>query len=270
MPGVIPAPGALPASRLDDLVGLVPAAGRATRLGPLPGSKEVLPLAYRRAPGGGLKMETALDRLLGSFATSGIRRSLVLLRQDKWDVPAWIGRGTDRGVEVAYRIVGDTASSVETLDAARPFLGADDRAALGFPDIVYHPPDTFARLAAAQTSTGAAVVLGLFPCDAPERSDMVEVAPDGAVLGVRVKQPDAGLRWAWGQAVWDRRFTDLLSRTLREAGDHPGELYPGHVVQRALTEGLPVRAVAFEDGVFLDTGTPVGLRKAVAWLEGRA
>lgn len=249
-----------------DVVGLIPAAGFATRLGALPCSKEVLPLVYRRDPDGAPRATSGLDRLLSSFAASGVERAIVLLRHGKWDIAARVGDGREHAVEVAYRVIPSTGSVVETLLAATPFLEGC-RVALGFPDIVYRPRDSFARLAREQESSGAAVVLGLFPCDAPSRSDMVEVDEGGRVLAVRVKEPDVGLRWAWGQAVWDARFTELMGRLRVEPGPRVGELYPGHAVQRALDEGLPVRGVRFHDGVFLDTGTPEGLEKAMEWLE---
>lgn len=249
-----------------DVVGLIPAAGLATRLGVLPCSKEVLPLAYRRDPDGSPRAVSGLDRLLGSFAASGVERAIILLRDGKWDIPAWVGDGRGHGVDVAYRVLPSTGSVVETLLAAMPFLEGC-RAALGFPDIVYRPRDSFASLAREQESSGAAVVLGLFPCDAPSRSDMVEVDDMGRVLSVRVKEPDVGLRWAWGQAVWDARFTEIMGRLRLDSGPREGELYPGHAVQRALDDGLPVRGVRFDDGVFLDTGTPEGLDRAMEWLE---
>ena len=251
---------------MADLVGLAPAAGLATRLGDLPGSKEILPLVYRPGPDGSARAVTGMDRLLRSFAVGGASRALVLLRRGKGDIPEWIGDGLEHGLDVAYRVLPRSESVVETLLAARPFLGGA-RAALGFPDIVYRPDDTFAHLARRQEESRAAIVLGLFPCEAAERSDMVEIDERGRVLSIRVKQPDTGLRWAWGQAVWDRRFTDLLARFHADPGPLAGELFPGHAVQRALDEGLPVQAVPFEDGVFLDTGTPEGLERAREWLE---
>ena len=247
-----------------DVVGLVPAAGEATRMGDLPCSKEVLPLGYERTEGGVPRAVTGLGRLLRSFAASGIRRGLVVLRPGKWDIPERIRNGGDFGVDVVYRVLTETGSVVETLVGAGSFLQGH-RVALGFPDIVYAPADSFAALCRRQEETDAAVVLGLFPCREPERSDMVELDERGRVRAVHVKGPDRGLDWAWGQAVWDRRFTELL-RTASGAGGER-ELYPGDVVQRALEEGFPVDSVRFPEGVFLDAGTPEGMKRAAAWLE---
>lgn len=232
-------------------------------MGELPCSKEVLPLGYERSGADVPRAVTGLGRLLRSFAGSGIHRGIVLLRPGKWDIPERIQDGEAYGMEIAYRVLPETESVVETLVGAEPFL-EERRVALGFPDIVYAPADSFVALIRRQEQTGAAVVLGLFPCREPERSDMVELDEDGGVRAVHVKVPDRGLDWAWGQAVWDPRFTELLRRGARTGGER--EPYPGDVVQRAIEAELPVEAVRFPEGVFLDAGTPEGMRRAARWL----
>ena len=222
---------------------VVPAAGLGTRLGELSGSKEILEV-------GG---EPMIVRYVRQLAASGIERAVVVLRSGKWDIPALLADGRELGVEIAYRVVESSESVPETIAAAIPFL---ERApvVVGFPDIVYRPDDAVARVTAELGSTDAPVVLGLFPSDRPEGSDRVAVDDGGRVRAVRIKEPDAGLRWAWGVAAWRPEFTRLLVDEVREArGGSDSELWLGDVVRSAIVKTWPVRGVPFPDGLFLGT-----------------
>ena len=53
-----------------ELIGLVPMAGQATRLSPLPGSKELLPLGFQQHPKGGRVSKGGKSLLVGGHAKS--------------------------------------------------------------------------------------------------------------------------------------------------------------------------------------------------------
>lgn len=245
------------------VIGVVPAAGHARRLGNLPCSKELLPLAYRSDG----RPVTPCGLLLEGMAGSGIDRVLLLIRTGKWDLPAFFATGADTvGVELAYRVVRETASSPETLAAASPFLG-DEVVALGFPDILTHPPDAFSALLRHREETGADVALALFPTSRADKADMVEVDSDGGLRRLWIKAGRRDLPFTWGLAVWTPVFTRLLLEEVdrhRPAGDR--ELYVGDLIQDAVDRGMRVETLPFPDGLCLDVGTPEDLAQAVALL----
>ncbi len=246
-----------------ELVGLVPAAGRALRLGPLPCSKEVLPIGVRDAPGG-REVRVACDWLFECLRVAGAARAFVVLRDEKWDVARYLGPGDAHGLPLAYVCLRESASLPESLDRARPFL-VDSRVALGFPDVLMGPSDALARVAALQTETGADLALGLFPARRPETTDMVEVDATGRVVRIEVRPVVTTLRSCWLLAVWGPRFTEHLHEAVAAAREGTnGELQIGAVVAGALAAGLNVRAVEIPDGWYRDIGTPEELAAVMA------
>lgn len=243
------------------VIGLIPAAGHARRLGPLPCSKEILPISTRSKTG----PKVACEYLLEHMRVGGIDQALIVLREGKWDIPACLGGGERVGVNLAYAITRVPYGVPYTLDQAYPFV-RDRRVALGFPDILFNAENAFARLLAAHATTAADVMLGLFPTDAPHTADMVE-RQDERVTGIVVKPPVSALRDTWGIAVWSPRFSrfmhDYLATQLPHA-EHRAELHVGHVIQAAIEAGLAVRGVRVSEEPFLDIGIPQNLAIATS------
>ena len=144
----------------DDVIGLIPCAGHATRIAPLPCSKEVFPVGLRRISDGSLRPKVVSHYLLEQMREGGVRRAFFILRNGKWDIPQYYGDGAMVGMDLGYLMMGKPYGTAYTLDAAYPFVrGA--RVALGFPDILFEPRDAFTRALHRLTSTRADLVLGL-------------------------------------------------------------------------------------------------------------
>jgi glucose-1-phosphate thymidylyltransferase len=243
------------------LVGLIPAAGRAERLGPLPCSKELLPIGFRQTPGGPVPKVVG-HYLLERLRAGGIQRIFMVLHESKWDVPRYFGGGEIADVALAYLVAPGSRSVPETLDRAYPFV-RDAIVALGFPDVIFEPADAYARLLERQAATGADLVLGLFPAPRFETTDMVELAPDGRVARVEVRPQSTSLRYNWLIAVWGPAFTRFLHEAVRRAPAGEGELQIGAVVQAAVAAGLHAEGVEFPAGSYRDVGTPEELAAAI-------
>jgi glucose-1-phosphate thymidylyltransferase len=222
------------------IVGLIPAAGRAERLGPLPCSKELLPVGFRETSRGPA-LQVAGHYLLDRFRAAGVERAFMVLHESKWDVPRYFGTGEIAGVSLAYLSIPGSRSVPETLDRAFPFV-ADSLVALGFPDVIFEPADAYAPLIARQAATGADLVLGLFPAANPQTTDMVELGADGRVVRVEVRPEATALRYNWLIAVWSPVFTRFLHAAVEEAPESPDgpELQIGAVVRSAVAAGLHV------------------------------
>lgn len=244
-----------------DLLGLIPAAGRAERLGPLPCSKELLPIGFRETPRGPAP-KVACHYLLERFRAAGIWRVLMVLHESKWDVPRYLGTGEIADVSLAYVVIPGSKSVPETLDRAFPF-SEGSLVALGFPDVLFEPADAYARLIERQRATGADLVLGLFPTTRFRTTDMVELGPDGRVIRIEVRPESTTLRYNWLLAVWSPVFTRFLHEAVRSAPTGERELQVGAIVQEAVAAGLHVEGVEFPDGSYRDIGTPEELAAAV-------
>jgi glucose-1-phosphate thymidylyltransferase len=240
---------------------VIPAAGRARRLGDsVPGSKEV-------ADVGG---EPVCVHLLRRLAVAGVSQAVVVLGNGKWDVPKTLLGSRSLGVDLAYVVVGNSPSELHSVAAGLSFT-SEHLVALGYPDILFEPRDAFSALLDCQSLTNADLVLGLFPNDRPEKVDMVVLDSHLRPVEVVIKQPDRGLRYSWSIAVWTSRFSSYLVDFLAAldegqaddvTGEGPREPSVGDVVQAALDEGLAVEAVVFEQGGYLDVGTPDDLAEA--------
>ncbi len=80
-----------------DIVGLVPAAGIASRLGKLPYSKEIMPI-----PGMKDKSSVLSENLVRYFRLAGIHNLYFIIRKGKWDIPEYFGDGSSFGVNIGY------------------------------------------------------------------------------------------------------------------------------------------------------------------------
>lgn len=248
-----------------EVLGLIPAAGRAVRLGRLPCSKELLPIGFRDTPDGPAP-KVACHYLLDRFRAAGIRRAFLVLHESKWDVARYFGTGVGTGemadLSLAYVCIPGSRSVPETLSHAAPWVG-DSIVALGFPDCLFEPADAYVRLLERRAATGADLVLGLFPTDRCHTTDMVDCGDDGRVRGIEVRPAATALRFNWLIAVWGPAFTRLLVETVRSSSEEGPELQTGAVVRAAVEGGLHVEGVEFPDGSFRDVGTPGDLAAAI-------
>ena len=230
-------------------------------MGRLPCSEEVFPLGFHDGEPGSPR--AVCSYLLESFERAGVSRAFVLLCQGKWDIPAYLGRGSE-GLPLAYLAFEPTPSVPATLDQAYPFV-AEATVALGFPDILIEPADAYGPLLDRLRDTETEVVLGLFPTDQSWKADMVEIDDLDRVRRIVIKQTDTGLSYTWSIAVWGPAFSRFLHEFVRRQPAGEGaELYVGDVIRAAIDEGMQVLGVRFPRGSFLDVGTPEDLRRAVA------
>ena len=215
------------------LIGVVPAAGRAERLQPLDGSKEVVEV------GGRPVMDYVVERIR-AVDPEEIR---LVTRPDKADVAS---RARELRLSVVYAA---PATLSESLLAGIEGLPPEDTVLIGLPDSIWEPVDAFAALVEA-IEAGADVALGLFRSSEPERGDVVEVGPDGTVRYLHVKSPAST-----GDLVWGA----VAARTAALEGLH-AHAEPGDAFAALARDGR-VRAVIFGTE-FLDIGTSDALARA--------
>ena len=257
------------------VTGLVPAAGQATRIAPLPVSKELYPIGFRvEERGKSLRPKVVCHFLLENMRRAGITKAYIILRSGKWDIPAYFGDGVMLNMHLGYLIMGLPYGVPYTLDQAYPFV-QDTLVALGFPDILFQPDDAFVRLLDRQAAGNADVVLGLFPTDQPEKAGVVDFDAGGRVHFIKEKPSQSDLRHMWAVAVWTPVFTHFMHEYLAgieankwqsdtgSSSRQQEELKISDVVQAGIDRGLRVEAEVFTDGKYLDIGTPEDLVQAV-------
>lgn len=223
------------------IVGVIPAAGRATRLQPLPCSKEMLPVGGR----------PVMDCVVARVRAVPGARIRVVTRADKEDVAAHARR---LGAEV---VLGEPATLAASVALGARGLSLEDVVLVGLPDTIWEPGDGFPLLLDA-LGPESDVVLGVFESDEPERSDVVVLGDDDRVLAVDVKPEVPRSSLVWGCAAARNRA--LAGIELHEdVGQHFD----------ALARAGRVHAVRFP-GRLVDVGTPAALRRALAGAEAGA
>ena len=255
----------------EDVVGIVPMAGTASRLGELACSKEIHPVKPAVGEHGTDGSPRAVcEHLLEKMHAAGVNRVYVILRQGKWDIPAYLGDGSRNGLHLAYLMMGLPYGTPYSIDQAYPF-SQHAIVAFGFPDMVLAPGDIFKTLLEYRKSADADVVLGLFPADRSDKVDMVDVDSNGKVKQITLKPGHTHLRFTWGVAVWTPTFSRFLHEFLaahqKIAATEP-EIFLGDIVQAGIDNGLNIHAIQVSAHPFLDIGTTDDLRRATIPPEG--
>ena len=259
-----------------EIVGVIPAAGWATRISPLPFSKEVYPIGFSTTGiNHTIQPKVVCQYLLERLQLAGINKAYVVLRDGKWDIPAHFNDGHTLNMNLAYLMMRIPFGVPYSVDQAYPFV-KDAVVALGFPDMIFQPEDAFSRLLKKQAHTNADLVLGLAPVEKPQNWDMVDLTKDGRIHRIHIKQPRINLPYGWFIAVWTPVFSNFMHQYLishhhkihhqNNTENSPAleqELHMGDVFQSAIEEGLSIETVIFPEGSCIDIGTPEDLMKAL-------
>ena len=257
--------------RCRERIGLIPAGGEATRIAPLPCSKELYPVGWHEDNQKlTMRPKVVSHYLLERMRAADVHKAYIVLRKGKWDIPRYFGDGKFVDLHLAYLTVDLHFGVPYTIDQAFPFI-EHATVLFGFPDVIFQPDNAFVNLLERQTDTNADVVLGLFAAHRPQNTEMVAVDGDGAVLAVEIKPRRTALHHNWIIAVWNPSFTwhlhDFIEQDLRRKGQHGSgldrqeEVHCGNVIQAAIEKGLKINSVFFSQGSYLDIGTPEDLAK---------
>jgi glucose-1-phosphate thymidylyltransferase len=236
--------------------GIIPAAGRGSRIQPLAFSKELLPV--------GSRMEGATERpravseyLLERMLRAGADKLCFVISSGKSDIVEYYG-GSFADASVCYVVQPAPTGLCDSVFRPLPFIAPNEPVLLGLPDTVWFPHDGLAQLADGELS------LLLFPVERPELFDAVVTEDDGRVRQVLVKQGPALTPWVWGaiklmghhlhalHALWCER---------EQRDEFLGTLLNAYIDQGGVVRG--VRAGAS----YVDVGTLHGYRQALRLLE---
>lgn len=258
----------------EDIVGLIPAAGKATRLGHIPLSKELYPIGFE-VLNGVQSPKTVSSYLLDQMEGAGISSFHFVLRNGKWDIPAYYKGGAEFNRNFSYHIADYSYGVPFSINQAFPFL-KKKVVALGFPDILIKPEKIYKELSEKLfDDKETSVVLGLFPSPDPLKWDMVKLDDKKNIQNIFIKaEKGKHLKYAWVVAMWKPLFTEFLNNYINEllSNNSPEELLVSEcqlsdIYLSAISKGIKIDTVIFEEGKCMDIGTPERLIKAGAFLE---
>jgi glucose-1-phosphate thymidylyltransferase len=237
--------------------GVIPAAGRGSRIQPLAFSKELLPVGARVLHD--VQRPCAVSEyLVERLIRGGADKICFVIGSGKSDILQYFG-GEFGGACLAYVVQPQPAGLCDAIFRALPLIGEDECVAIGLPDTIWFPEDALAAL------PDDCLSFLLFPVERPEAFDAVALDERERVVEIRVKQPNPGTRWIWGAfkmpgPVFRQLHTLWLARNREDE-------YFGTLVNAYLGAGgaaLGVKAGA----AYVDVGTLEGYRAAMNMLSG--
>jgi glucose-1-phosphate thymidylyltransferase len=245
-------------------LGIVPAAGRGSRLGLYRATKELIQVGYEtvETDDGATQLvpKAAIDHVLGAMRRGGVRSAFVVLSPVKWEIFRYLGSGELRDMDVAYLCQEESQGMPHALDLAHPFVG-DRTVCMGMPDTLVAPADCFAQLLAFHDKRGADLSLGLFPVADPRSFAPVVLDPvTGRVVDILEKPEVPPVSTIWGIAAWSPAFGEFLHEFVRTAKAGPArEGILSEAFLQSAQSGLEVFGLPFDTGHYHDIGTPAGL-----------
>ena len=232
--------------------GIIPAAGKGSRIQPLAFSKELLPVGARSHDG--IERPRAVsDYLVERLVIGGATRVCFIIGRGKSDIVEYYGAAA-HSVPVCYVVQPQPAGLCDAIFRALPLIHPSEQVLVGLPDTIWFPEDGLRRLPGDQLS------FLLFPVEQPELFDAVVADDSGVVAEIQVKQPGPRSRWIWGAFKMPgfvlRQLFDLwCERNQRDE-------YIGTLVNAFLAGGG--RAWATRAGTsYNDVGTLEGYREAM-------
>lgn len=234
------------------MLGIIPAAGRGSRIQPLGFSKELLPVGSRR-DGLGERPRAVSEYLVQRMVEGGADKLCFVIGPGKSDILEYYASGYG-DVPAVFVVQPEPAGLCDAIFQAVSLVRPEEPVLIGLPDTVWYPSDGFSEL------PDDLLAFLLFPVDRPEFFDAVVLDECGIVREIQVKQQGAQSNWIWGAFKMPGHvLKDLHALWCARARQ---DEYFGTLVNAFLTAGG--KAVGVKAGTaYVDVGTFDGYRAAI-------
>ncbi len=239
------------------MLGIVPAAGRGSRIQPLGCSKELLPVGMQFRDGR-LKPRAVAEYLLDRMLLAGADRIAMVLSPEKSDLLRYFAE-TDYSRYLFFVLQPEPEGLCDAVFRAVPHVRPDEAVLIGLPDTIWMPNDLFSRAPREQPH------LITFPVAAAEQFDAVISQGSGpiqAVARVEVKQSGNPRRRIWGGVTLPGEC--LLEMAAMWQDMKPRPHYLGDLFNSWLAAGRSLSCDAAGQW-YLDVGTLEGYHQALDW-----
>ncbi|MDQ2079832.1 nucleotidyltransferase family protein [Xanthobacteraceae bacterium Astr-EGSB] len=238
--------------------GIIPAAGRGSRMQPLAFSKELLPV--------GSRIDHNIERpcavgeyLLERMILGGADKICFVISPGKSDILEYFGDSYG-GARIVYVVQPIAAGLCDAVFRASCVVGAGDTVMVGLPDTVWFPNSALRKL----SDDGLSFLL--FPVERPEFFDAVVMDGSGRIREIQVKQAGAASRWIWGAFKMPGLTFETLHRLWLARGQ--SDEYFGTLVNAYIAAGGEATGVKAGDA-YVDVGTLNGYHAAMTLLAER-
>jgi len=239
--------------------GIIPAAGRGSRIQPLAFSKELLPVGMR-CDGPNERPRAVSEYLLQRMLLAGVTRVCFVISPAKSDIMGYFGGQVEKA-SICYTVQQNANGLCDALFRALPFITPQDEVVVGLPDTIWFPENGFLSLPDAQFS------FLLFPVATPELFDAVVTNERGDVEEIQVKCPNAHSHWVWGAFKLTGAHLSDLYRLWCERNQQ--DEYLGTLVNAYLAKGGSAVGVKCGES-YVDVGTLHGYHEALRVLSSES
>jgi glucose-1-phosphate thymidylyltransferase len=237
--------------------GIIPAAGRGSRIQPLAFSKELLPVGSRTEDG--VERPCAVSEyLVERMILGGANKICFVISPGKSDILGYFG-DCYGGAQIAYVIQPNAEGLCDAIFRAGCVVGDTEPVLVGLPDTIWFPEDALNALPDVSLS------FLLFPVEHPEFFDAIVLEGD-EVREIQVKQKVPASHWIWGAFRMSASgFREL--KMLWEIRGRSDEFF-GTLVNSYLGKGGTAIGVKAGES-YVDVGTLHGYRTAMTLLLSR-
>lgn len=232
--------------------GIIPAAGKGSRIQPLAFSKELLPVGGRQSDGVE-RPKAVSEYLVERLVQGGATKICMVISPGKADILSYYGGGVAE-TSMCYVVQPEPLGLCDAIFRALPVIAADEEVLVGLPDTVWFPEDALRHLPADTLS------FLLFPVERPEVFDAVVIDQHFRVQEIQVKTPHPSTNWVWGAF----KLTGGILRELHAlwlSRDRRDE-YIGTLVNAYLGQGGQAWGIRAGEA-YVDVGTLHGYRDAM-------
>jgi glucose-1-phosphate thymidylyltransferase len=234
------------------VLGIVPAAGAASRLQPLAFSKEMLPVGSTFDERGVERPKAVSEFLVERMIEAGADRICFVISPEKTDIIPYYARHP-AARRFCYVVQEQPNGLCDALFRASQVMRHGEDILIGLPDTVWFPVSGFSLLPEGELS------FLLFPVEDPWRFDaVVTVGERVTQIQVKAEQPDS--HWVWGAFRMPARIFSALHSLWLES--ERGDEYVGTLVNAYLRRGGYASGVRAGERYF-DVGTVEGYRAAI-------
>jgi dTDP-glucose pyrophosphorylase len=241
------------------MLGIVPAAGRGSRIQPLGFSKELLPVGSR-IDGQTERPCAVSEYLVRRMVLAGVDKICFIIGSGKSDILEYYAAGYGDAAAL-FVVQPNPVGLCDAIFRAAPLVARDETVLIGLPDTIWFPEDGFCGLPDNRLS------FLLFPVERPEFFDAVVLDHDDRVKEIQVKRRDAATNWIWGAFKMPGHVLHRLAALWRER-DRRDE-YIGTLINAYLAAGGEAYGVK-AGSAYVDVGTFNGYRTALRLLEDGA
>jgi len=176
--------------------GILPMAGKGTRIQPIGFSKELYPVTYKS------KHFAISEFSVRAMTKAQVDEIKLVVNPNKLDIPKYYAKYNAPLCFYFY----ESNSLPESCLYPILSLQDDDLCLFGLPDTLFSPNDGYIQVKKALLA-GADLVLGTFKVEDGSKFDSVAIDKSGVLKGVKVKQNPPLSNWVWG--IWGARVKTL-------------------------------------------------------------